>query len=173
MKVEKKNQYLADKAWENFCNTHGWNRTWSENGRFDLFVTIDKEDMGEPYPLSVRNSPWTFKRGDEVCDGWNIPERYAVIGGYLGRQMTYEGQKRTKMVFATPTKNEKYKIYVAHSGIVDWFGGGEDEPCQQSGIRVDALYVANPKNVRAIEKRFGKRFRELSSLIPNVEKIPA
>ncbi|MAG39395.1 hypothetical protein CMI41_00290 [Candidatus Pacearchaeota archaeon] len=157
---------LGELAWENFCSENlgkSWTTYWRHGGRFDLFVSIDKKNTGEPYPLSVRKAPF-YKSGEENCEGWNIPRRYAVVGVYLGRQVTSEGQKRTKMVFATPTANEKYKIYVAHSGIVDWMGGGDDEPCEQSGIRVDGLWIANPKNVRAIEKRFGKRFGELTPM---------
>jgi len=161
------NQGLVARTWKNFCDTHGWTRKWGDRGRFDIFVTIDKEDIGEPYPLSVRDAPWVSRRGDEIQEGWTISERYALAGVYLGRKMVYEGQRRTKMVFATPTVNERYKIHVAHSGIIDWFGGGEDEPCQQSGIRVDTLFVASPENVEAIEKRFGKQIADLRALASN------
>ncbi len=69
------------------------------------------------------------------------------------------------MTFATPTQNGKYRIYVAHSGIIDWFGSGEDEPCQQSGIRVDSFFVTNPENTGAIKKIFGDKFSDLSLLV--------
>lgn len=156
---------LQDKVWANFCATHGWTREWGKHGRFDIFVSIDKKSIGEPFPLSVRNSSWFYLRGEENCKGWNIPERYAVIGVYLGRQIVYAGQKRAKMAFAAPTVDCSYKIYIANSGIIDWFGGGDDEPSQQSGIRVDECYIANPANTEAINKRFGDKFKELSQLV--------
>jgi hypothetical protein len=158
---------LQEKAWRNFCEiSQGWIRHWGNSGRFDVFISLTPENVGEPFSLSVyRPSLFNYSPGDEIVQGWNFPERHAIIGLYLGRKRVYEGQKRTKMTFATPTKNGRYKIYVAHSGILSWFGDGEDEPCQQSGIRVDDFNVTNPQNTQSIEERFGEKFRNLGLLV--------
>lgn len=153
---------LKDIAWKNFCRAYRWERRWGRGGRFDIFLTLVKSDIEESYPLRVHNDSFS---GSENCAGWSIPEKYAAIGVYLGRNMAYEGQKRPKMIFATPTVDGNYRIYVAHSGIIDWFGGGDDEPAQQSGIRVDNLFVTSKSNTRKINKRFGEQFEQLRSLI--------
>jgi len=151
---------LCARAWENYSRTPGWERRWNDC-RFDVFVTIAKSDIGEPFPLSINRAPWT--RSDD-CPGWNIPDRYETIGVYIGRLIVYRGQKRPKMTFATPTLDGNYGISVAHSGIIDWFGGGDDEPCEQSGIRVDRLWITSPKNTGQINKRFGDKIKELAAL---------
>ena len=156
---------LQDKVWENFCKIPcGWEKRY-KGGRFDLFVSIDKKSIGEPFPLAIHSSSGFCRRGEENRAGWSIPERYAAVGVYLGRTIVQKGQKRAKMAFAIPTANGSYRVYIAHSGIVNWFGSGEDEPSQQSGIRVDECYVANPANAEAINKKFGDRFKELSHLV--------
>lgn len=155
---------LKDIAWKNFCGARGWERRWGKSGRFDIFVTLAKSDIGGPYPLHVNYSP-LLGNGSDNCAGWKIPDRRAVIGVYLGREMAYKGQKRPEMVFATPTVDGPYRIYVAHSGIIDWIGDGDDEPAEQSGIRVDDLFVTKKNDTGNVNKRVGDQFEKLRLLI--------
>jgi len=159
----KKNK-LEELAWNNFCSLEEKRKIVNKKrGEFISSVSIGDDKLGEPYPLSLRDSVIPAE-ASEIRNGWEIPDRYAIIGIYLGKQLVYKGNKK-RMTFAAPTKGDTYRIYVSGSGEVDFFEGGEDEPYKVSGISVEGVAETDAENTKAINKKFGDKVKYLESLV--------
>lgn len=129
------NDELKKIAWKNL----------NENSKeIDGKTIVEPKNIGDFYPLAYLHGGEDF------------------VGVFIGKHQLFKEDKKKRNLFTTKTALGEYMIYSSEDSIMLWTSEDDCEgPFRPAGISVDKKCLADKKNKKTLEKKFGKIFEDL------------